>query len=282
MDAEAKFTHWVRTELCKSKPPERLVLRSAAPGSRGNDVETFEVRASELELEEIPVFAGNILMRAQEDADGNGPGVSRYVVYAYRKGESKPSGRYPFRLRGESDLDMDSESGEEAPTTKGIITQLMRHNENMMRLLVQSTGASMASMARRLESADKLNEALAKERREMFATLEEAKSEQHTRDMDLLLTEGSLKRKDAAFAKLMSLVPMVINKIAGNKVLPDKSDPLMMLLEPLIGSLNQEQFQAIAQNLTPEQQIMFVDLLKTFQERKQLAEKSANGETKEN
>lgn len=282
MDQETKFTHWVRTELCKAKPPERLVLRSAAPGSKGNDVETFEVRASELELEEIPILAGNILQRAQDDADGNGPGVSRFLVYAYRKGENKPSARYPFRLRGESDLDMDSESGEEAPTAKGIITQLMRHNEAMARILVQTTGASMASMARRLESADKLNEALAKERREMFVTLEEAKSEQHNRDMELMLTEGGMKRKDQAFAKLMALVPMVINKIAGSKLLPDKSDPIMMLLEPLIGSLDQAQFQAIAQSLTPEQQIMFVDLLKTFQERKQLAEKNANGETKEN
>ena len=112
----------------------------------------------------------------------------------------------------------------------------------------------------------------------MFQTLEEAKSDQHTRDMEMMLTDKSQTRKDQAFQKLMTLVPMVVNKIAGGKVLPDKSDPVMMLLEPLIGSLNQEQYQAIQATLSPEQTIMFVDLLQTFQKRKQLAETT----TKEN
>lgn len=282
MDHEKRLGDWLRTELCRAKPAEKIVLRSASAGSRGTEIETFEIEAGQIELEEIPVYASSILARAQDDADGNGPGVCRYVAVSFRKGENKAGSRYSFRLRGESDADLDDESGEEAPTNKGLITQLMRHNEAMARILVQSTGSGMASMARRLESADRLNETLVKERREMFAVLEEAKSEQHTRDMEMMLTDKSQTRKDQAFAKLMSLVPMVINKIAGSKILPDKSDPLMMLLEPLIGSMSQEQFQAIAQTLQPEQQIMFVDLLKVFQDRKRLAEKNANGETKEN
>jgi len=276
-DQEKKFTDWMRTELCRSKPAEKFTLRSASPGTRGTEIETFEIEST-LELEEIPVYAGNILQRAQEDADGNGPGVYRYIVLSYRKGESKPAARHAFRLRGENDLDLDDESGEEPATVKGLLSQLMRHNEIQSRTLITAVSTGMASMARRLESADRLNETLVRERTTMFQTIEEARSDQHTRDMELMLADKSQARKDQAFAKLMSLVPLVINKIAGSKILPDKSDPLMMLLEPLIGSMSQEQFQSIAGTLNPEQQIMFVDLLKTFQERKQLAD----GKTKEN
>jgi hypothetical protein len=278
-DQEKKFGDWMRAELCRQKPATKFTLRSASPGTRGSEIESFEIEEA-LELEEIPVYAGSILQRAQEDADGNGPGVCRYVVHSYRKGDSKPGSRFAFRLRGESDLDLDDESGEEPATIKGLMAQLMRHNEIQSRTMVMAVSTGMASMARRLESADRLNETLVKERTTMFQTIEEAKSDQHTRDMELMLADKSQARKDQAFAKLMGLVPLVINKIAGSKILPDKSDPLMMLLEPLIGSMSQEQFNSIAGTLNPDQQIMFVDLLKTFQERKQLAE--SNGQTKEN
>jgi len=273
MDHDKKLTQWLTSELCKAKPPEKLVLRTAAPGTRGTEIEEFAIE-TRIELEEIPVYSGQILARAQEDADGNGPTVQRYVVLSFRKGETKPGARYAFRLRGESDVDLDEESGDEPATMKGLLAQLMRHNEATTRTLVQGAGTLMATMARRLESADRLNESLIKDRTEHFRILEDAKSEQHTRDMEMMLTDGDLKRKDQAFSKLMTLVPLVINKMMGNKVLPDKSDPLMMLLEPLIGSLNPDQFQAIQSTLSAEQTIMFVELLKTFQQRKQLAEKS--------
>lgn len=273
MDHDKKLAQWMTSELCKAKPANRFVLRTAAPGTRGTEIEEFEIE-SRMDLEEIPAFAGNVIARAQEDADGNGPNVQRYVVLAFRKGETKPGSRYSFRLRGESDVDLDEESGDEPATIKGLLAQLMRHNEATTRTLVQATGTLMSTMARRLESADRLNESLIKDRTEHFRILEEAKSEQHTRDMEMMLTDGTMRRKDQAFQKLMALVPLVINKIAGSKVLPDKSDPLMMLLEPLIGSMSQEQFQAIQSTLSPEQTIMFVELLQTFQKRKQIAESS--------
>jgi len=72
------------------------------------------------------------------------------------------------------------------------------------------------------------------------------------------------------------LVPIVLNRIIGAKALPEKNDPLMMLLEPLVNSLSQDQLQAIGQQLKPEQMIAFVELLKTFQQKKQIASKSEN------
>lgn len=273
-----KLEVWLRSELCKAKPPEKLVLRTAAPGARGTPVETFEIE-TRLELEEIPVLANNILARAQDDANGNGPNVHRYILLSFRKEEGKPSAKHSFRLRGESDLDFDEEAGDEPANLKGMLTQFMRHNEAMTRTVVQSTSALTAIMVRRLESSDRTIQKLIEERNENFKVLEEARSEQHNREIEAHLITESEKRKDQAFQKLMALVPMVLNKLAGGKVLPDKSDPLMMLLEPLIGSMTAEQFQAIQGTLNPEQSLMFVDLLQTFQKRKQLTETSA---TKEN
>lgn len=280
MDIEKKLTSWLTSELAKVRPDgkylRRFVLRTAAPGSKGTDVETWELEVR-LELEEIPVYACTMLQRAQDDADGNGPNIQRYTLFAYQKGSNQPSARFIFRLRGQSDLDLDDETGEDAPTNKGLLTQLMRHNEVLNRQQQQGIASMMAMMGRMLESANHTNEKLLKERSDMFEALENAKSLDHERSSALLLQSGEQERKDKAFEKLMSMVPIVINRIVGAKVMPGGDDPMMMMLDPLISSMSQEQFQAIAGNLNGEQQLIFFELLQTIQKRK-----AANGKAKEN
>jgi len=280
MDANTKrLKEWLTSELCKPRgegqPLTRFVLRTASAGSKGSEVDDFKIE-HRIELDEVPMMAQNIIARAQEDADGNGPQVQRYILLSMVKGESKPVGRFPFRLRGEADLDLDDETGEDAPTNKGLLSQLMRHNEALTRGIATSAASMLSIATRRAESQDRLIEKLLEERQNMFETLEGAKSEQHTRDIALMIEDKNQTRKDQAFEKLMMLVPIVLNRIIGAKALPEKNDPLMMLLEPLVNSLSQDQLQAIGQQLKPEQMIAFVELLKTFQQKKQIASKSEN------
>ena len=279
MDTNTKnLATWLTAELCKTRPEGqgvcKFILRTSAPGSKGAEVDDFKVE-SRIEIDEIPMFAQNILARAQEDADGHGPMVQSYTVFTYLRRESKPQGRYPFRLRGEQDMDLDDEAGYEAPNNKGLMSQLMRHNEALTRGIATSAASMLAIATRRAESQDRLVEKLLEERMRTFEVLEAAKSEQHSRDMELMMMDAGQKRKDEAFGKLMQLVPVVINRLAGGKVLPQKTDPLMMMLEPLIDSLSQEQLHNIGSSLKPEQMITFAEILRTFQQKK-LASKSEN------
>lgn len=273
---DKKFASWIQAELIKNrpidKPLKRFVLRTAAPGSKGMEIQSFDLDEG-IMIDDAAQFAEQVLQRAQDDADGNGPVLQRYCIYAFVKGANTPSGRFIFRLKGEADLDLDDESGEEAPTSKGLLSQLMRHNEVMTRLATQSATALTNVMVRQMEATNRTNEHLLEERTKMFRSLEEAKSDEHGRNMELLLTEGESNRKDQMFQKLMGLVPLVMNKMLGAKLLPDKNDPLMMLLEPFIGSMTSEQFQAIQQTLNPEQTMMFVELLQAFQKKKEQASK---------
>lgn len=276
MEHDKKLGAWLRAEFCKAKPPHKLFLRTAAPGARGTNIEEWQ--PVKLELEELPTLGNEILQRAQDDADGNGPSIHRYVIHAMDKGESKPRAKYSFRLRGESDIDLDDEEGGEAPTQKGLMTQLMRHNEAIMRTNQSGMTSLIGMMVRRLEASDNHIEQLIKERREHFSVLEAAQSEASNRDMQAMIEMKNQDRKDLAFQKLMTLAPLVVNKIVGSKILPDKSDPLMMMLEPLIGSMSGEQLQAIQSTLNMEQTIMFVELLSAFQKRKQIS--APSGDTK--
>jgi len=266
-DLESKIGDYLRSELVKIRPQgkqiSRFSLRHASPGHQGNDVESWD-HDDKMNLDDIGVFANEIAARAQTDADGIGPGVHRYTLQSYI-GKQPSSGRFVFRIRASEDPD-DEIGGDDSPTTKGLLAQLMRHNEANARTLNTMSSGVVTLLVRRLEAMDSRMSNLEKERAETFLALEAAKSEQHTRDMELMKESNNEERKDAALKKLMDLAPVVVNRIAGKQLMEAK-DPLSAMVSQLGDSLSQEQISKIASALSPEQQIMFVEAVKTAKER---------------
>lgn len=261
----AKFLRQEQT----SKPIHRYVLRHAAKGKTGNEVETFDITES-LSLEELDNLAAMVVNRAQLDADGIGPTIQRYTLTSYLEGE-RPTGRLAFRMKGTTDLDIDEgdESGEESPTKTGLLTQLMRHNEANNRTLVMSAGSLMTSMARRMESQDRLIESLMEKQIRQFEVVEEAMSRKHERDMEMESQKAKDQRIAFGMEKMAMLLPVIMDKLSGGKM-PSKNDPMMLMLGELIGSMSVEQLDSIGRTLGPEQKIVFFTLLKKFQAQKAL------------
>lgn len=260
MSLENDLTRWLSRELVKDrkdKPIAKISLRHAAPGTKGNEIETIDLSERVYSSEEIPTMAEEIISRAQTDADGIG-GVNRYTVTLYALGEVRAVLRWPFRIRANGD-EFD-EAGDEAPNSKGLLQQLMRHNEALAKTMVHAVAGVTTVMARRLESSDNLNAQLMSQHVESMKLLEEAKSEQHSRDMELLTTEASESRKNQMFEKLALLVPVLINKLAGQKVM-DASDPTVMMLQSFVGSMTPDQFAKIQSSLKPEQMIVLGQLI---------------------
>lgn len=273
MSLETDLTRWLSRELVKDrkdKPICKITLRHAAPGTKGNEVETVDLTERTLSLDNIPDLAEEIISRAQTDADGIG-GVQRYTVTLYAVNEVRAVLRWPFRIRANGDEFEDA--GDEAPNAKGLLTQLMRHNEAIAKTMVHAVAGITTVMARRLESSDNTVTRLTEQHHRNMELLEEAKSEQHTRDMELLTTEASETRKNQMFEKLALLVPVMINKLAGQKVL-NAEDPAAMMLKAFSESISPEQFQSIQKTLKPEQLILLAQILQPV---KQLPSGGNNG-----
>jgi hypothetical protein len=269
MSLETDLTRWLSRELVKDrkdKPIAKISLRHASPGTKGNEVETYDLTERVYSTEEIPTMAEEMISRAQTDADGMG-GVQRYTITLYALNEVRAVLRWPFRIRANGD-EFD-EAGDEAPNGKGLLSQLMRHNEALAKTMVHAVAGVTTVMARRLESSDQLNSQLMQKHVESMKILEEAKSEQHTRDMELLTTEASETRKNQMFEKLSLLVPVLINKLAGQKVL-DSQDPTAMMLKSFAESITADQFKKIQSSLGPEQTILLMQILQGSKEAKQL------------
>jgi hypothetical protein len=274
---QKNLNQFLRKELA-NKVIGKFILRHASQGAKGHAVETFEITEA-IEFDQIATFADMIIAAAQSDADGMGPQVQRYVLVSFTK-DGDESARQVFRLRGEADSFDETEAGEEPPTQRGHLAQLMRHNEATNRALVGSFSTMLNSMNRRMENQDRTIERLVEDREKGWKALEDARSMQHERDMHRMEIEYSEKRKDKAFDKMALLLPALLSHFTKGAI-PSKTDPMSIAIQELIGSMSIEQLNAIRSSLGPEQQIVLFKIVQTFQQNKQAQlPESPNGEPK--
>ncbi len=268
-DVSKKLERWLRQQIFRERttPLEKFSLRAM----KGQEVDTIEIPEG-LTGDTISIYTDEIITRAQNDADALGTGLQRYLLVALELG-AKNGPRFPFSLRGEGEDD-DEQTDDGKPTEKGLVGQLMRHNEAMMRMLVMTTGQTNQVLARRLEQAEKTNESLITQRHEYLQLQEKLIGEQHDRDMQMMLTDGQEKRKDKLIEKLELLAPLIINKLAGKNVLPagEGGD----IFKNLADSLSPDQLQKIAPHLTGEQQLLLLTLIKAAREQGNASEKQSS------
>lgn len=264
---EKQLEIWLRQQLFRNRknPIEKLVLKSAAPGSQGQEIEEFSPPEGGWNSDNLPALKDDILSRAQTDADGMGTKLQRYVIIALEMDESRGP-RFPFRVKGEGGDDSD---GEEAPNDKGIISQLMRHNEVMMRQMTAGYAAQLSYLARQNEMLSNQNQGLLVKQMEGFQALEDAKSQQHQREMELLSVGASEERRSLALGKVVSkidvLLPAILGKITGSKLLTTGENKA---LDQFVGSMSEEQLQHLSGLLTQEQKILFMQMMKETSEKK--------------
>jgi hypothetical protein len=187
-------------------------------------------------------------------------GIQRYVLSLQPAGEKRSVARYPFRLRAQ--VEEFEEAGDEPANIRGMTSQLMRHNEALAKTLVHAVSGLTTVMARRLESSDNTIARLTEQHQNNMRLLEDANSQQHVRDLELLDATRKSEREDKIFEKLSLLVPVVINKLAGQKVV-SADDPGALMLKTFTDSINTEQFVKIQQTLSPEQMILLGQIIQS-------------------
>jgi hypothetical protein len=270
------FERFLRQQLFREReaPLAKFVLRSAAAGTKGIEVESFKVELdSEGEPDDyVKRMMEEIVNRAQEDADGLG-GVHHYVLLAYERNNPKAVGRYTFRVEG--DEDGDSGTGEEGPNPDGMLKMQMRHNEALARIMTSGWGTMVNGLSRRLESQDVLIQKLMDKLVEGFEVIERARSEENNREIALLEAAGKEKRTELLFEKASVLFPVVLNRLSGKQVM-DSENPAILMMRGLAESLSHEQIQKLAATLNMEQQITFWEVVKAVKP-KQLQEQNKGG-----
>lgn len=270
---------WIR--ICLGRGDGKIVLRNAdSDVAKGVPVDSWTISdMSEeggglVDSASIGNLADGIIARAQDDADGIG-GPQRYVTMSYSAENEKATSRFPFKLRGEGngeDGDDDSAAGADSPNMRGLLTQLMRHNEASNRALTGGIAMTVRALEGTIARQAGQIEVMMESHWRNIQAREESLSLQSERDLALLKAGNDEDRKTKIYSKVEQLAPAVLNMLAGKTVIPG-ADPLSISLVALAESMTEEQFMAIMKHLNPEQQINLLSAIKSAKS------KSGNGTT---
>ena len=145
----------------------------------------------------------------------------------------------------------------------------MRHVEAKDRLLTMSIGTVFEHHARiisELRARTAELEAREMETTEMYRRLTQEERAREMEDKRLALEQKKADRdaevKTQLMEKLSLLLPVVANRMAGERVFPDTLSGTEATVKAIVESLTPDQLQKLSQTLTLEQQVAFLDLVK--------------------
>ena len=286
-EAKAKVTEYLN-QLKKSVELEGdvpLELHEVGQGSSG------AIYATEWNVTEgTREVVDEIVEAAVEDAMQVGRGTVRFKVIV----EKMPkAGRVAFTLKVPKNDEFSSDDLEEIDelaTHKGVLSQLMRHQEKVMKVGLGGASKNQDSLLRQLESAQKRITELEERHMENTKVYEELLSGRHARDLELRKLDNEEKRKEQIGGMLMNVAPMLIGKLMAGKSATGATEPaalgaapsaqgssaagvppdsLAHMVEQLLSSFDGPQLTNLMQSglLHPPQMMLLVEIAKEVQAR---------------
>ncbi len=209
---------------------------------------------------------------AQHDSETRTSGVpQRYSVLAYRHEDSRePEASYPFVIKTNTARALIG-GDTEPPTDKGVLSHYMRHDENLHRIMVNST----ESMLIRLNS-----EVEFERKRRMLAEqtslqLTEKTQELLDRSSERRINEARAVQHDKHVSELMGVVvamlPMLAAKLLGIGDPKGETSQLSgatrdIAVRKMLKNLSSEETTKLVKSLEPHNQLVFFELYKSFRE----------------
>lgn len=267
MSSPQKLAHWLRSRVynaAAAKPPVCLVrLEHRSASLRSSVVEEWPIANDRAQdWEEI----GELVFEAAEtDTEGQG-GRQRYLVSVYRDAERRPDGRFPFMVTADPEINDGEGAGSsldsEPATLSGIVSQQMRHNEGLLKMLVSTLADSMKHMRNSLGELVQENREMRDKHLETMRLMEEMISMREHRQLEVQRASRDDNRKDQLIGKITTLLPVVAGKIAAHMDPSPASVERAGLaqIRSLVESLTPEQIDQLGKVLRPEQAIAMLEL----------------------
>ncbi len=241
---------------------DRIVLRHASGGSRAPEVEAIKI-ADPTEASAAKL-AGRVWEAAEQDAEGLGGLVQRYVAHAYYgQGKEPECGRCVFAVHREEEAGSSALDSEPADH-RGLVSQALRHNEAAMRIALGASQSIFTQMTRMLETMGAQNERLQEKLQEARESGDEASFE---REEAKRRAEKEDRREKVLYESLQTIAPIVLAKLAAAQTggvvpqLPSAAKDLVV--DRLLGSVTAEQLAALQTILKPEQMALFIAAYET-------------------
>ena len=249
----------------------KLVVRHLTVNKKPNgDVGVVKVPDDITSVGGIDHLIDEVCEMAQQDANAMREGVQSYGLYAYFKNDRDYAPRTFFKVSAEEAFDHEAPDGEgsEPATEKGLLSQLMRHNEANTRLTTIHTHNMIETLMRDNASQRALIEKMMAQSIDFAAIIQESMDNSTARRIAEKDAASKAEIVGSVVEHLKLLLPIILNKIAGQKITPE-TDQSFTLLAGLFESLTSEQQQKLfTEFLTPAQSAVLAEFIDTYEKRK--------------
>lgn len=250
---------WLRRQLFgDSGPPTQLRVKHVVGDRGGGDVGQVNVKP-DVTADDVADIISELDLICSGDVEAV-EGFQRYMVQAVGE-DGKQRARVVLKYCGDEGDDELRGLDSEKPDSKGLASQAMRHAEAMMKMLIASTGHTIQMQRGVIESQQDRMNAMEQRYWDCVETMETLAGQKHERELEMKKEETKQRITEEVAEKSMLLLPAVVNKITGKQTMPEKISPAEMMVRGLMETMSEEQVQALAKILTPEQQIVVFQLI---------------------
>lgn len=276
---DKNLSEWIRkrkVDLTSEGYIDRIELWHAMDGDAGTPLETFRMEERP-EDEDPDDLTQEIWNGAERDAETRPQGShQRYVVQAWRGDNNKPDATLAFVIQGRA-ISALLGGGTEPPTSRGMLAQEMRQNDNLHGMVISLCKATAGDLALQLENERKQNTNLQQNAIKLLEIEQRLLDRQQERDLEREAAKRNAERIDMLITTATSFLPVVLAKFfsppAGPGALPPNQAQVTgakavrdTAVGNLMGSLKPEQMQGIFQNLDPQQALALMEIYKSFRE----------------
>jgi hypothetical protein len=231
------------------------------------DVKAFPLSPGETLVGEIEMLVNNIVDAAQRNADDHASGLQKYAICAYYPQEPQYKPQKVFRVAAEDLVDSGSVEPSEPPTDKGLLSQLMRHNEVNLRQSTQVTCFLFDVMRKEMSRLHEKDERNEQQRMDMIQVQQGMMNETHSRILREREAEAGIALREGLFDQIKAIAPVIMNRIAGKQILPEE-DKSFLLTGSFLESLSDEQQNFLRNTLSGPQTALLAEILGEYEKKK--------------
>jgi hypothetical protein len=210
-----------------------------------------------------------ICSKAQRDADAfkGDPQVYQFRAF-FGKGAMHPQATFSASFAGA--YFAPSTAGKSYPANyEGALALSMNHADESVRQLNGGHREIMSTTTQLLRDVREENKNLRAELREALGALRAIADENREAERDARKEAAEGERWDQFLGFARVLVPSAINRIAGAKILPEVTSPIVEQFNTFFDTLDTEQVEKITSMVRPEQAIALADVFTNFIERRE-------------
>lgn len=158
--------------------------------------------------------------KAENYAEGL-PGAQTFCLHAFHNKAQRPTSKWPFVKKGFTEVDGLMTEG---PTGKGLLQQMMRHNEAMHALMVKKDSVLWDAVLRSREIEARERDQLRRENVEGFNMVKELVLQLAGRNHEQEMARIEARQAAAIKGEILKWAPRLLNTVTGKEIIPQTAD----------------------------------------------------------